>query len=66
MRHDQLDKTTAYRFTPDSSFQNLFDERLKNIRGQRENMQITINADVENMIGDKSTITPKTYGPWPS
>lgn len=23
MRHDELDKTTATRFTPDSSFQNL-------------------------------------------
>ena len=31
---------------------------------KRENIQITINADHENMIGKKSTITQKTYGPF--
>ena len=36
MWHDELDKTTATRFTPDSSFQNLFNERLKHIPGKRE------------------------------
>ena len=60
MRHDEFDKTTATRFTLDSSFQNLFNERLKHISGKRENVKITINADVMNIIGNKSTITPKT------
>lgn len=60
MRHDEFDKTTATRFTPDSSFQNLFNERLKHISGKRENVKITINADVMSIIGNKSTITPKT------
>ena len=64
MRHGELDKTTATRFTPDSSFQNLFNERLKHIPGKRENVQITINANVKYTIGNKSTITQKTYGPF--
>ena len=64
MRHDEFDKTAATRFTPDSSFRNLFNERLKHISGKRENVQITINADVMNIIGNKSTITPETYGPF--
>ena len=64
MRHDEFDNTTATRFTPDCSFQNLFNERLKHISGKRENVEITINADVMNIIGNKSKITPKTYGPF--
>lgn len=60
MRHDEFDKTTATRFTPDSSFQNLFNERLKHISGKRENVKITSNADVMSIIGNKSRITPKT------
>lgn len=64
MRHGKLDKTTATRFTPATSFQNLFNERLKHIPGKRENVQIIINADMMNIIGNKSTITPKTYGPF--
>lgn len=59
-----MEKTTANRFTPDSSFQKLLNERLRHIPGKRENVQITINADVMNIIGNKSTITPKTYGPF--
>ena len=64
MRHDELDKITASHFSPDSSFQNLFDERLRHMPGKQGNVQITINTDVENIIGNKSTITPKRYGPF--
>ena len=64
MRHDELYKTTATRFTPDSSFQSLFDERLKHMPGKRENVQITINDDVENMLGNASNITTKTHDPF--
>ena len=64
MRNEELDTARTSRFKRDSSFLNLFGHRLKKLPGKRENIQITINADVENMIGDKSTITPKTYGPF--
>lgn len=64
MRNEELDAARTSRFKRDGSFLNLFGDRLKKLPGKRENIQITINADVENMIGDKSTITPKTYGPF--
>lgn len=64
MRHDEFDASNTLRNKPYSSFQNLFNEWLKNIPGKREKIKIAINADVENMIGNKSTITPKTYGPF--
>ena len=32
--------------------------------GKRENVQLMINADVENIIGNKRVITQKNYGPF--
>lgn len=64
MRNEELDTARTSRFKPDSSFLNMFDERIKHMPGKRENVQITIEVDTENIIGNKSTITPKTYGPF--
>lgn len=63
-RKGELNKASASRFSPDTTFQNMFGNRLNKMQGQREKVQITINADVENMIGDKSMITRKSYGPF--
>lgn len=60
MRKDELNKASASRFSPDTTFQNLFANRLNKMQGQREKVQLTIKADVENMIGDRSMITRKS------
>ena len=64
MRHEEVDAAWTTRFKPDSSLLHLYDDRLKHMPGKRENVQITIEADVENLIVNKSTITPKTCGPF--
>ena len=64
IRYEELDKARVSRFKSNSTFQKLFEERLKHMTGKRENVQITINADVEKMLGNASEITSKTYGPF--
>ena len=48
---------------PATTFQNLFENRLDQMPGKRENVQIMINADVENIIGNERLIT-QNYGPF--
>ena len=64
MRNEELDTARTSRFKPNSSLLNMFDEWIKHMPGKRENVQITIDVDAENIIGNKSTITPKKYGPF--
>lgn len=48
---------------PATTFQNLFENRLDQMPGKRENVQIMIKADVENIIGSKRVIT-QNFGPF--
>ena len=63
MREDELAKSGAARYSPNTSFQNLFEERLNQIPGKRERVQVMIEADVENWNGKTRMMTPKTFGP---
>ena len=64
MRYDEIAKSRVSRYTPNTTFQNLFEERLKRIPGKRERVQVMIEADVENWNGKTRMITPKTFGPF--
>ena len=64
MREDELTRSHHSRFVPASTFQNLFENRLNQMPGKRENVQLMINADVENLIGNKRVITQKNYEPF--
>lgn len=64
MREDELAKSGASRYSPNTTFQNLFEERLDRIPGKRERVQVMIEADVENWNGKTRMITPKTFGPF--
>ena len=47
-----------------SSFQNLFHERLEQIPGKRERAQITINTVIEHTIGNRTEFIDKSYRPF--
>ena len=64
MREDELARSHHSRFVPATMFQNLFENRLNQMPGKRENVQLMINADMENIIGNKRVITQKNYGPF--
>lgn len=64
MREEELDKSRISQFMPASTFMNLFENRLNRMPGKKENVQIMINADVENSVGNKKVITQKSYGPF--
>lgn len=64
MRTDEIRKSSVSPDTPGSTFQNLFENRLDEMPGKRERVQVLINADVENRNGKTRMITPKAFGPF--
>ena len=65
VRYDELDAANMSRFEPGSTFLDLFNDRLKDIPGKRQKIQITIDEDdVDHTIGNKTVLTPKIYGPF--
>ena len=63
MRDEELKPARVSKYKQQSSFQNLFHERLEQMPGKRERAQITINAVIEHTIGNRTEYTDKTYGP---
>lgn len=53
MRTDEIRKSSVSPDTPGSTFQNLFENRLDQMPGKRERVQVLINADVENIVAKK-------------
>ena len=45
MRDDELAKSGTLRNTRNSTFQNLFEDRLNRMSGKRDRVQVTIDAD---------------------
>ena len=64
MRDEELKRARVSKYKKQSSFQNLFHERLEQMPGKRERAQITINAVIEHTIGNRTEYTDKTYGPF--
>ena len=64
IREDELAKSRVSRYSPNTTFQNLFEERLNRISGKRDRVQVMIEADVENWNGQTRMVTPKTFGPF--
>ena len=64
MRDEELKHARVSKYKKQSSFQNLFHERLEQMPGKREWAQITINTVIEHTIGNRTEFTNKTYGPF--
>ena len=64
MRDEELGRARVSKYTRQSSFKNLFHERLEQMTGKREWVQITINAVIEHTIGNRTEYIDKTYGPF--
>ena len=64
MWDEELKRARVSKYKQQSSFQNLFHERLQQMPGKRERTQITINAVIEHTIGNRTEFTDKTYGPF--
>ena len=64
MRNEELKRARVSKYKQQSSFQNLFHERLEQMPGKREWAQITINTVIEHTIGNRTEFTNKTYGPF--
>ena len=65
MRDEELKRARVSKYKKkQSSFQNLFHERLEQMPGKRERAQFTINAVIEHTIGNRTEYTDKTYGPF--
>ena len=64
MREEELKRARVSKYKKQSSFQNLFHERLEQMPGKRERAQITINAVIEHTIGNRTEYIDKTYGPF--
>ena len=64
MRYDEIAKSRVSRYSPNTTFQNLFEERLNRMSGKRDRVQVMIEVDVENWNGQTRMITPKTFGPF--
>ena len=64
MRDEELKLARVSKYKQQSSFQNLFHERLEQMPGKRERAQITINAVIEHTIGNRTEFIDKTYGPF--
>lgn len=47
-----------------SSFQNLFHDRLRQMPGKREKVQITTNAEIEHTLGNRTVFKDTTYAPF--
>ena len=63
MRDEELGRARVSKYTRQSSFKNLFHERLEQMTGKREWAQITINAVIDT-IGNRTEYIDKTYGPF--
>ena len=46
----------------DPSIKKLFHDRLQQMPGKREKVQITINAEIEHTLGNRTEFKDKTYG----
>ena len=64
MRDEELGRARVSKYTRQSSFQNLFHNRLQQMPGKRERAQITINTVIEHTIGNRTEFTDKSYGPF--
>ena len=64
MRDEELKRARVSKYKKQSSFQNLFQERLEQMPGKRERAQSTINAVIEHTIGNRTEFIDKTYGPF--
>ena len=64
MRDEELKRARVSKYKKQSSFQNLFHERLEQMPGKRERAQFTINAVIVHTIGNRTEYTDKTYGPF--
>ena len=64
MRDEELKRARVSKYKKQSSFQNLFHERLEQMPGKRERAQITINTVIEHTIGNRTEFTDKSYGPF--
>ena len=64
MRDEELKRARVSKYKKQSSFQNLFHERLEQMPGKRERAQITISTVIEHTIGNRTEFIDKTYGPF--
>ena len=64
MRDEKLKRARLSKYKKQSSFQNLFHERLEQIPGKREWAQITINTVIEHTIGNRTEFIDKSYRPF--
>ena len=64
MRDEELGRARVSKYKKQSSFQNLFHERLEQMPGKRERAQITINTVIEHTTGNRTEFTDKSYGPF--
>ena len=64
MRDEELKQSRVSKYMKDSSFQNLFHDRLQQMPGKRGKVQITINAEIEHKLGNRTEFIDKTYGPF--
>ena len=53
MRDEELARARVSKFDKQSSFQNMFEQRLQQMPGKREKVQITIQADIEHTLGNR-------------
>ena len=60
MRDEKLKRARLSKYKKQSSFQNLFHERLEQIPGKRERAQITINIVIEHTIGNRTEFIDKS------
>ena len=61
MRDEELKRARVSKYKRQSSFQNLFHERLEQMPGKRERAQITIDAVIEHTIGNRTEYIDKTW-----
>ena len=64
MRENELANSGASRYSPNTTLQNLLEERLNRTPGKSERVQVMIEADVENWNGKTIMIILKTFGPF--
>ena len=64
MREEELANARVSKYKRDSLFQNLFEQRLREMPGKRENVPITIQADVEYTLRNRTELEEQTYGPF--
>ena len=64
LRDEELKRAKVSKYKKQSSFQNVFHERLEQMPGKRERAEITINTVIEHIIGNRTECTDKSYGPF--